>query len=298
MCRARGAWGYLRLGALNLYYVHGRWYNPDTGLFLSPDENGEYRYGSGQDAVNKGWTRNDFINKLVGPARFLNNRRIATLYSQLHADHYTNIIAAMAAVGESGVYCNGNSDENCYKALGAIIAAARNRLGSCMVRPNCGIKYDEIPNPFDPLKVQLANILTADCATGCSQFRGLERWITVPGDKQGRCNFRQPGTCASLADPAYDRQFGIALEAAYDILSQGTNRPQLRQEVLDFVGTRRFFDTGTNGRNQCMIYRMTCICSTFDCRSQKNNPTYFWDVSVIAAGYLHPSQACQPEHLR
>ena len=55
MCRARGAWGYLRFDALNLYYVHGRWYNPDTGLFLSPDENGEYRYGSGQDAVNWAW---------------------------------------------------------------------------------------------------------------------------------------------------------------------------------------------------------------------------------------------------
>ena len=35
--------------------MHGRWYNPDTGLFLSPDENGEYRYGSGQDAVNYAW---------------------------------------------------------------------------------------------------------------------------------------------------------------------------------------------------------------------------------------------------
>jgi len=55
VCRARGAWGYLRFDALNLYYVHGRWYNPDTGLFLSPDENGEYRYGSGQDAVNWAW---------------------------------------------------------------------------------------------------------------------------------------------------------------------------------------------------------------------------------------------------
>ncbi len=50
-----GAWGYLRFDALNLYYVHGRWYNPDTGLFLSPDANGAYRYGSGQDAVNYAW---------------------------------------------------------------------------------------------------------------------------------------------------------------------------------------------------------------------------------------------------
>jgi hypothetical protein len=42
--RWNGAWGYLRFDALGLYYVHGRWYNPDTGLFLSPDANGAYIY--------------------------------------------------------------------------------------------------------------------------------------------------------------------------------------------------------------------------------------------------------------
>ena len=52
MCRARGAWGYLRFDALNLYYVHGRWYNPDTGLFLSPDANGSYIYYD-NDPINK-----------------------------------------------------------------------------------------------------------------------------------------------------------------------------------------------------------------------------------------------------
>jgi YD repeat-containing protein len=50
-----GAWGYMAFGALQLYYVHGRWYNPDTGLWLSPDEQGEYRYGSGQNAVDWAW---------------------------------------------------------------------------------------------------------------------------------------------------------------------------------------------------------------------------------------------------
>jgi hypothetical protein len=38
-----------------LYYVHGRWYNPETGLWLSPDAKGEYTYGSGQDPVNYAW---------------------------------------------------------------------------------------------------------------------------------------------------------------------------------------------------------------------------------------------------
>jgi len=53
--RWNGAWGYLYFSPLKLYYVHGRWYNPETALWLSPDENGEYLYGSGQDAVNYAW---------------------------------------------------------------------------------------------------------------------------------------------------------------------------------------------------------------------------------------------------
>jgi len=61
-----GAWGYLASPRafnfdandvldIGLYYAHGRWYNQDTGLFLSPDEKGEYLYGSGQDTVNYAW---------------------------------------------------------------------------------------------------------------------------------------------------------------------------------------------------------------------------------------------------
>ena len=49
--RWNGGWGYLTFDALQLYYVHGRWYDLDTGLWLSPDENGGYIYNQ-QDAVN------------------------------------------------------------------------------------------------------------------------------------------------------------------------------------------------------------------------------------------------------
>ena len=38
-----------------MYYVHGRWYNPDLGRFISPDAKGDYRYGSGDDAINWAW---------------------------------------------------------------------------------------------------------------------------------------------------------------------------------------------------------------------------------------------------
>lgn len=58
------AWGYMRFPArfnfdlngsldVGVYYVHGRWYNQDTGLWLSPNEKGDYLYGGdGQDPVN------------------------------------------------------------------------------------------------------------------------------------------------------------------------------------------------------------------------------------------------------
>jgi hypothetical protein len=48
--------------ALQMYYVHGRWYDPEVGRFISPDENGEYLYGSGDDAVNWAWILQQALN--------------------------------------------------------------------------------------------------------------------------------------------------------------------------------------------------------------------------------------------
>jgi hypothetical protein len=61
-----GAWGYLYFNAIfsgmntvrsvDLYYIHGRWWHPDMGLFLSPNDKGDYLFGGdGPDPVNKGW---------------------------------------------------------------------------------------------------------------------------------------------------------------------------------------------------------------------------------------------------
>lgn len=63
--RWNGAWGYLRFDALGLYYVHGRWYSPDTGLFLPSEANGSYQYSSNPDPLNKGWL------PLLGPTQQL-----------------------------------------------------------------------------------------------------------------------------------------------------------------------------------------------------------------------------------
>ncbi len=41
---------------VGLYFAHGRWYNQDTGLWLSPWDVGDYLYGGhGQDPVDVGW---------------------------------------------------------------------------------------------------------------------------------------------------------------------------------------------------------------------------------------------------
>ncbi len=53
--RWNGGWGYLRFDDLDLYYVHGRWYSVSIGRFISPDEKGEYLYGSGNDPINWDW---------------------------------------------------------------------------------------------------------------------------------------------------------------------------------------------------------------------------------------------------
>jgi hypothetical protein len=47
--------GFMMMDYPGMYYVHGRWYNQDTGLFMSPDAKGEYFYGSGQDPINWDW---------------------------------------------------------------------------------------------------------------------------------------------------------------------------------------------------------------------------------------------------
>ncbi len=86
-----GAWGYLYfngvLGGTNtvrsvdLYYIHGRWWNPDMGLFLSPNEKGDYLFGGdgppGQDPANYGWATNSTpsvpTQRMPMPAPSLNN---------------------------------------------------------------------------------------------------------------------------------------------------------------------------------------------------------------------------------
>ncbi len=62
-----GAWGYMTFSALQMYYVHGRWYRPDIGRFISPNEKGDYLYGGdGNDAVNFAWFWCEWFSWLPG----------------------------------------------------------------------------------------------------------------------------------------------------------------------------------------------------------------------------------------
>ncbi len=60
------AWGYMQFPVtlnialhdamdMGLYYAHGRWYNQDTGLWLSPNDKGDYLIAATPDPINKGW---------------------------------------------------------------------------------------------------------------------------------------------------------------------------------------------------------------------------------------------------
>ncbi len=69
-------WGYIHFNAIligtntvrsvDLYYIHGRWWHPDMGLFLSPNEEGDYLFGGDgpprQDPANDAWIVNAFVD--------------------------------------------------------------------------------------------------------------------------------------------------------------------------------------------------------------------------------------------
>lgn len=46
--------------------MHGRWYDPNVGRFISSDAKGEYLYGSGEDAVNYVWVPNSIASSDTG----------------------------------------------------------------------------------------------------------------------------------------------------------------------------------------------------------------------------------------
>jgi YD repeat-containing protein len=78
-----GAWGYMAFGALQMYYVHGRWYNPEMGIFMSPDGNGSYIYFN-NDPINKHADapppRANYPSECLGGLTSLNNPRDLTCW--------------------------------------------------------------------------------------------------------------------------------------------------------------------------------------------------------------------------
>ncbi len=90
------AWGYLRFPRyfnfdlndvldVGLYYAHGRWYNQDTGLFLSPNGAGNYFYAD-SDPLNLGWQPTGSANSLNTQSK--NGRYIDTkLFGFIDREH-------------------------------------------------------------------------------------------------------------------------------------------------------------------------------------------------------------------
>ncbi len=116
-----GAWGYLYfngvLGGTNtvrsvdLYYIHGRWWHPDMGLFLSPNEDGDYLFGGDgppgrapADWVWMAWSG--------GVCRFVNNEFLGTI---AFSDKLSEILTQGRASTWYGETCLGYEDEPAYQ---------------------------------------------------------------------------------------------------------------------------------------------------------------------------------------
>jgi RHS repeat-associated protein len=284
--RWNGAWGYLRFDALGLYYVHGRWYNPDTGLFLSPDANGEYRYGSGQDAVNWAWGNPSDIKllTLLQQQRRIGISRSLLLHLVEFEQEYIRgggdpadlayipqFIGALMAVGEMEEYCSfkdpakPRDDElrNCQNALGAALRTVRNRY-LCNQNPRACNNQRYLGGTSLSGIMIVTGTYTIRCGGrsyrlegGFSAYQGLERWIG-----------ESPCFNLSLDDPVTYQRYQIALTVGRYILGD-TYRTRLirilgmswesgREAAWEWVPPRPDEQWGNDIGSRTMFIAGTC----------------------------------------
>jgi YD repeat-containing protein len=259
-----GGWGYMKFPSqfnfnlhegldIGLYYVHGRWYNPDTGLFLSPDENGEYVYHD-NDAVNyaqvqgasEGYPRDYFVN-LAGWERMLLNLRGTSLatFGEYWAKYIPAMLAAHEAVGEVANMCQPTTlSSDCRRAFGAIALVIQNRYDYCQSQSWC--PFSRYGLPSHPTR---SEIIVADCAQGlCRQFEGLEHWIRIEtGQQMGKCNATNPSDCYHVGQQGRQRQISLAFDAALDVFS-GRYKTDPELSLLDQdIGKRVYFGGSCGG---------------------------------------------------
>jgi hypothetical protein len=107
------AWGYMAFPKqfnfdahdvldVGLYFAHGRRYNQDTGLWLSPWEVGDYLYGGhGQDPVNVGWAFNRPL--LTPPLQNGGRTYIHTTYGAIIDTSHFDVEAAAYVIQRVGL---------------------------------------------------------------------------------------------------------------------------------------------------------------------------------------------------
>ncbi len=254
-------WGYQffdELGApnggnppLGLYYAHGRWYNPEVGLWLSPDEKGEYFYGGdAQDPVNFGYvgapaplqqgntlSLADFTALANAEEVFLDLSAGVSPFPSALSKIPPSLLAAYAAVGEMNKYCQfmPNRDipeaieRQCKQAFGAVIATVKNRYNCILGLPdsrNCDRGWPIYGGRAST--TTYSRILLGGCAGApCTQYEGLRRWLT-PGD----LSFTGPNpTAAALTSKQYEIAVAVAL-----LIFSGDNT-----FGSDIIGTRTDF---------------------------------------------------------
>jgi YD repeat-containing protein len=259
-----GAWGYWRFpNQMNfdlhdnrdqgLYFVHGRWYNHDTGLFLSPDENGSYQHND-QDAVNYALTSNIPAQQTKGVP--LNDLVLLHYmyvrlspseheYQRAIANSSLAQLAAYMAVGEMEQYCrfgdpkspNGTPEEisRCKAAFGAVIITVKNRFncikGNLPGYESCDDKWEYWGRP--QFTQQEINRLGSATVTQARKSQVTYGGLVLGGCEKGRCDGGAKGIAPSaqyngldrwiigdlsMSDAQTKRRYDIAEKIAWDIL--------------------------------------------------------------------------------
>jgi hypothetical protein len=236
------AWGYLRFtGKINfdlndtldigLYYAHGRWYNQDTGLYLSPNEKGDYIYNQ-NDPVNQAQVDSclnhqtpktppvggDIVDWLgLDPATAINPEEQASIRA-LQPD--------ILACAKRHNTVKTNMDDNAFAALMTSILHWEGRL------PGSG-KPDWGPRWWNPLSEgkyhdRLGDILGLagfESSVGIAKIRQSTAFMILKGNS--------PGIAGRFCYQIYGAPY-LSINNLMDLGTHGLNMNQyLAQQLLD-----------------------------------------------------------------
>ncbi|MDF0668879.1 MAG: hypothetical protein P0119_22740 [Nitrospira sp.] len=246
------AWGYMRFPDrfnfnlhdvldVGLYYAHGRWYNQDTGLWLSPNEKGDYLYGEEDknEPINTAQTQTPGYSREYFTNLAKQERLYLELFQQIrdrsYLDDADQSLARLAAFEVVGEIANCPNQTTCKLEAGAILLTVQNRYEICRMQARCPYSVRGLPS-----RPTRSEIIVADCERiPCLQYKGLEHWIRILNST--RCDITrgaEGSECYSLTKSAHRDRFDWGFEVAQKIFSGSYRHDELLDELVQTIGGR------------------------------------------------------------